>query len=64
MNTKRATKTRKPRKPYVPKQPTPGTAMYSRRQAAEYLGVTVKTLAEMAMNRIGPPFAKLGRATR
>ena len=51
---------KKPRTPYKPKPPAPGAMLYTRRQAAEFLGVTVKTLAEMAMHREGPPFAKLG----
>jgi hypothetical protein len=52
---------RKPRKSGRPKPPAPApanTVMLTRGQAAFRLGVSLKTMAHWASERVGPPFVK------
>ena len=55
----------KPKRKRVPRPhsaPRPGAVMYTRRQIADILELSVKVVGEMAANRSGPPFVKLGAA--
>lgn len=45
--------------PTVDVQPVARRELWTRAQAAEYLGVSQATLSRWAADRIGPPFIKL-----
>lgn len=51
--------------PSTPTAPAPAQKrMLNRREAAEYIGQAVSTLAAQAVRGGGPPFAKLGKSVR
>ena len=59
------TQDNKPKKKRVPRPhsaPKPGAVMFTRRQIADMMSLSVKVVGEMAANRSGPPFVKLGAA--